>query len=98
MAAVQREQEPLQLVEVVRLDRARMRRAPQHGLERRVAPVAGEERAPEAQERVLLRLREERPAGGKRLRQRHVVELRAALEDEAPLLAVELGDVARVEA
>jgi hypothetical protein len=98
VAAVQREQELLQLVEFVRLDRARVRRAPEHRLERRVTPVAGEERAPEAHERVLLRLREERPAGRERLRQRDVLELRASLEHEAPLVAVELRDVARVEA
>ena len=66
VAAVEREQEPLQLVEVVRLDRAGMRRAPEHRLERRIAPVAGEQRAPEAHERVLLRLRVVRPAGHER--------------------------------
>ena len=46
MAAVEREQEPLELVEVVRLKRRRERRRPEHRLESRIAPVAGEQRAP----------------------------------------------------
>ena len=43
------------------------RLAPQHRLERRVAAVAGEQRAAEPLERVLLRRRVVRPAGDQRL-------------------------------
>ena len=94
VAAVEPEHELLHLVELGRLHGPVERLAAEDRLERRVAAVAGEERAAEPFERRLLLGRQVRVARDQRLRQRHVGELRAALEHEPPRLAVELEDLA----
>ena len=70
------------------------RRAPQDRLDRREAPVGGEQRAADALERVLLVVRAIDVLRDQSLGQRHVLERRPALEDEPACVAVELDDLA----
>ena len=90
--AVEPEHELGHLVEVGRLDVALERRAAEHRLDRRIAPVAREQRLPDPLERVLLRIRVVGPARDQRPRQRLLGPRRAAPERERPRLAVELDD------
>ncbi len=85
VALVEREHELLHLVEVGGLDGPVERLAAEDRLERGVAPVAGEERAAEPHQRVLLIPRQVRAARDEAFRQRHVLERRPALEHEPAL-------------
>jgi hypothetical protein len=98
VAAVEREQKLLQLVEVVRLHGPVERLATQHRLERRVAVVAREQRAAEAFERALLRVGVVRAARDERLGERDVRDARPAPQPQHARVAVELDDLARTVA
>ena len=67
VAAVERAHERLHLVEVGRLNGAVERLAAEDRLERGIAAVAGEQRAAEPLERLLLLVRVVRPAGDQRV-------------------------------
>jgi hypothetical protein len=98
MATVEREHQPGDLLEIRGLDLVVERLACEHGLGRRVAPVAGEQRAPDPHQRILLGVGAVGPTGQERPRQLDVRELRPAPEPEQTLLAVERDDLACVAA
>ncbi len=95
MAPAEPEHEPGHLVEVARLDVVPERRAAEHRLDGRVAPVAGEQRAPDPLQRILLRIRVVGPAGDEPPGQRLLGDRRAAPERERPRVTVELDDFPR---
>ena len=94
--AVEREKQLGELLHLVRLHVAVERLAAEHRLDRRIAAVAREQRARDPLERCLLRLRAVRAAREQRLRERHLVELGAALELELARVEVVAEQLAGV--
>ena len=88
--AVEPEHELGHLAEIRRLDVTRERLAAQHRLDRRKAPVAGEQRAADPLQRILLRIGVERSPGDQCPRQRLFSDRGPSAEREHPRLAVDL--------